>query len=989
VIGGRVSSPRFIARAEELSVLEAALERAAGGNPVVALVAAEAGMGKTRLVDEFSSRAYAAGARVLAGAAVDVGESALPYAAIVEILRRVPSEAIAALPEPLAAELSVLIPEVGQVPPQRTEPAAASAARTRLFGAALRLMENLGQDGPAVVVLEDVHWIDRSTQDMLGFLVRGLQQTAILLILTFRPDELSPEHELRPLLAELQRGPRTVRVELSPFSRDETSAQIEAIVGDVPEAALVDRVHARSDGNPFFTEELVANGEGIDQLGHVHDILLTRVARLSEDAHAAVRVAAAVGRSAQHSLLATVSGIPDDRLDAALREAVDAHLLVLDAEAEGYRFRHALLHEAVYGELLPGERRRLHARVAAILSRQAAEEDGASASDLSELARHWVMADRPREALASSVAAGRAAEKVPALADANGHYAVALELWPRVADAEDVARMSLADLLERAAECRSVGAGDPAGAAALTERALAVLGDDADPLRLADLTSRLAMSSWEMHGSATAGLELHRRALAMVGDEPTVVGARVLARYANALLVGSDFAEAERRARAGAGMAHQVGAVREEADALVTLFTCLGARGEMDEARKLMSISERLALAARDPRVLQRGVTDALYVLDLWGAYEEALEVATRGLALLSEVGVERHGRMCVASAAAAILCALGRLDEAIDLIGRERFVMSGDTMPVHLELANLHRLRGEWPAARAHLGALASVASDPIYATPALTFRADVELWDGRLDEALEAIHAAEQILVPDEIIPLTQVFAVAVRAQAERRQRDPAAAPDARAEADRLLGRLDAMLLDVPARPPAALGHQLTARAERSRLDDRPRPDAWRDAAAHWEALGHPYDVAYARWREAQALAASGRGQRDRLAGVLRAAKVAAEVGGAKRLAHEIADLARRTRVALQEGPPVPEIVFPDLTPREREVLRLVASGKTNRQIAGHLFITDKTASVHVSNILSKLGVASRGEAAALAHREGFDVDDGSVAPAQLIED
>src|SRR5512132_2507869 len=438
----RVSCPIFVGRAEELRRLEAALERACAGEPAIVLLAGEAGVGKTRLVAELAARAEeGAGARVLVGGCIWLGEGALPYAPVVEALRplvrTLDPAALRSLAGPAHAELAGLLPELGDQRPGPAKPAGYGQAR--LFELFLGLLDRLGKERPLVLVVEDLHWADRSTRDLLAFVVRNLRSERILLLATYRSDELHRRHPLRPFLAELARG-GVERVELEPFGHQELAILLEGILGAPPDAATVDDVLARSEGNAFFAEELVAAaayraGSLLPQT--LRDVLLIRFEALSDQAQAVLRVAAVAGRRVQHELLARVAGMAEPALLDGLRDTVAHQLLVVGADGGSYAFRHALVQEAVYAEALPGERNRLHVAFATALEAHPELAGGAGPAVAAEIALHWHAAgDQPR-ALVASVRAGMQAFSGYGFAEAQRHLERALELWERVADAPE------------------------------------------------------------------------------------------------------------------------------------------------------------------------------------------------------------------------------------------------------------------------------------------------------------------------------------------------------------------------------------------------------------------------------------------------------------------------------------------------------------------------------------------------------------------------
>jgi predicted ATPase len=365
----QVTAGRFVGRTQELAWLGELLARTTAGEPLVVLLGGEAGVGKTRLADQLASMARGQGVRVLGGGCVPLGEEGLPFAPVIQALRGLAGDLDAAelqaVAGPARAELGRLLPDLAWA----SEAAAGAAGATgagqagqgRLFALLLGVVERLAARMPLLWIMEDLHWADRSTRDLLAFLATYLRSGPVMLVLTFRSDELDRRHPLRGLLGELARNRRVVRLELGRFSRAELAEQLAGLLGDQPPTGLLDDIDARSGGNPFFAEELVLAGEGADPRAlppSLREVLLTRLVRLGDRTQQLLRVAAAAGPGATQPLLAAVAGLDDQQLLEGLREAVDQQLL--QPGGEGYVFRHALLAEAVYSELLPGERVRLH-----------------------------------------------------------------------------------------------------------------------------------------------------------------------------------------------------------------------------------------------------------------------------------------------------------------------------------------------------------------------------------------------------------------------------------------------------------------------------------------------------------------------------------------------------------------------------------------------------------------------------------------------------
>ena len=419
MIGGvarRVSSPVLVGRDAEAARLRAALERAAAGRPAIVVVAGEAGVGKTRLVADLVGRAGELGAVALTGGCLDVGEGVLAYAPLVEALRPL---AVALGPGELErvlggarVELARLVPELG---PQATgRPVEAPLAPTRLFELLLGVLHRLAEGGPVLLVVEDLHWADQSTRDLLGFLVRNLRG-GVVLVLTYRSDELHRRHPLRPFLTELDRSGRAERLALERLGRRELAELLAGILDEPAPPALVGEILARSEGNPFFAEELLAAHLDGTRLPLVlRDLVLARVEALSEPTQRVLEVAAVAGTRVDHELLAAVVGQDAEQLVWLLREAVTRHILGVDEAGGAYVFRHALVQEAIYDDLLPVQRGPLHAAYARALERRIQQRGDASgtatAVEWGQLAYHWYAAHDLGQALLASVQAGQAAE---------------------------------------------------------------------------------------------------------------------------------------------------------------------------------------------------------------------------------------------------------------------------------------------------------------------------------------------------------------------------------------------------------------------------------------------------------------------------------------------------------------------------------------------------------------------------------------------------
>jgi DNA-binding CsgD family transcriptional regulator/tetratricopeptide (TPR) repeat protein len=991
-MGGRVRSPTLVGRVEELELLEAARVRAADGDPAVVLVGGEAGVGKTRLVAELTARCATEGTWVLVGGCVPVGDGALPYAPIVEALRALLGDvgvgAVRDLVGPSWPELARLLPALGE--PEAGP--AGQAGQARLFELLLGLLGRLGEQAPLVLVVEDLHWADRSTRDLLAFLVRNLRRERLLLVVTYRNDEAG-QPWLGSFLAELDRGGPVERVELARLDQVQTGAQLVGILGAMPAAELVDAVFARSEGNPYFTEELlgVIRSGSSELPATLRDLLRGRVEALPEQARHVLAVVAVAGRPVPHRFLAAATGMDEEALLAGLRAAVGRRLLVVLPDADDYEVRHALLRQVVVADLLPGERARLHARFAEALAERPELAATSPAVAAAELAAHWDAAGDPARALPARVAAGLAAADAHAFAEAAGHYQRALELWAPL-PVDQAGGMDRAGLLGRAAEAAALS-GDTTHAIGLLEQGLGQLVRAAEPVRAAIVLDRLGFHRFRAGAEADALAAYQEAERLLTGAPPSAERAGVLAGHGLVLMLALRTEEAVPVCRAAIVVARAVGARAEEADALETLACCLGDLGDLDQSLRLHLEARRLAEAAGADETMLRTYLNRFVPLELAGRGREGIDDAREGLERARRLGLERAWGSLVAGNLAWGLLQAGRWAEC-DRLTEE--LLAGDSWAaflLHSARGALLTRQGDFPAARVQLDRSLAALSPRTLGSEAWLSLAELALWEGRHDDAEAAVAEGLRWCAqhdPDGRLPQYSApwYPLALRLAADRAERAAARraareAAEARRQAAPIVSALERLAGQEPPVPfPPVACTLLLAAAERSRLEAGSDPERWRAAATAWERLPRPFDAAYARFRQAQALLAA-RAPRAQVATILGPAHQTAVALGATPLRREIELLAQRGRLRLEQ--PVDTTTAPKapsspaaslgLTQREAEVLALVAQGRTNRQIGQALFITPKTASIHVSRILAKLGVAGRGEAAAVAHRLGLN--------------
>src|SRR6202035_5651148 len=428
---------KLVGRDMEFGRLTRVLDQAAAEEPMVALVSGDAGKGKTRLVAELATVAAARGFMVLSGRCAELGDS-VPYLPLADALHSA-ATATPALADAIAARpvLGLLLPDRGAT--QLAGGEAPGMAQQQLFGAVLGMLAELAGKTPVLLVLEDMHWADRSTRDLLTFLSRVLHRERVAVIATYRTDDLHRGHPLRAVAAELLRLPSVSAVEVGPL-RDEAMAEHLAALAQYPlEAAALEAIIRRAEGNTYYAEELLAASAcGSDLPAGLAELLLARLQRLSLAGQQVVHAAAVAGRRVEDDLVRQACGLEEPEYEQAVREAVANQLLVPDGE-EGYAFRHALLREAAYADLLPGERTRLHARLAELLSREVrlSSVPGTAA----ELAHHSLASHDIPGGFSASVRAGQEADRLAAPAEAHRHFDQALELWDRVSEPEKLAGM--------------------------------------------------------------------------------------------------------------------------------------------------------------------------------------------------------------------------------------------------------------------------------------------------------------------------------------------------------------------------------------------------------------------------------------------------------------------------------------------------------------------------------------------------------------------
>ncbi|NYI06546.1 helix-turn-helix transcriptional regulator [Allostreptomyces psammosilenae] len=1055
-------SPVFVGRERESARLDALLDQAVEGEPGAVLIGGEAGIGKTRLLDEFLRRAEGRGAVTVVGSCLELGADGLPWAPFVSAFRALHQRLgpeLAAAARGNEEQLARLLPELGPVIGRGDD----DAGRLRLYELTRQLLERLSAERPLVVALEDLHWSDRSTRELLLYLLRSLTAGRILLVGTYRADDLHRRHPLRGYLAELDRLRGVGRLELDRLTRDEVARQLTGILGVEPAPAVVDEVHRRSDGNAFFVEELscalerpdVADGSCAPTAwitASLRDLLLVRVEELPENAQQVVRVLAEAWSQISHQLLAAVVDMPEDDLLEALRAATEANVLLPSRDGHGYRFRHSLVREAVSDDLLPGERTLLNRRLAQVLEERPhlVRPDELPA----RLAGYWYHAHEPVKALPATLEAARVAGRRYAYAEQLRLLERALDLWESVPEEirdtlGPVGRPSAfppcgcttehvryLDVLAQAVVAARLALERERGLR-LVKQALRMLDGERDPERTAwFLVQRFRLIRYSAPGRQTGCEDLLTAHDMLRGRPPSAVQADVLTRLAAWEMLTWAREESAEMARQAVSIAVAVGEKSVELNARITLGTLEGYYGRTEAAIAEMRRAVDLSRVWEEPDLLTRSYLNLSHALEAAGRSAESVEAAREGMAAANRYGLARDSGAWLAGNLADSLMSLGEWDEAervvseaLEILGtahgeRQLTARLGqlalDRGELEIAAERLRAVRDEYDASfRAAYGTIGyrGPSAQPQFLVPQGTLEVGLRAAQGRYAEAREAALELLRPGVPDgQENYLWPLLIAAAAAEADGR-----AVPAMAAGRDEAVQRLRWAAAQLPRHAPVWEASARLLDALLARVEGRVDRAAAIEAARAFTRWSWPLPAARAALLAAEACLAEG--DRAEAARWLADAHAGAERLGARPLLARVRELAEAAGLASATRPatvPAPRAGGPStgpadaarpapngtagtppatrpagtravdaggaagggtavatgtalgLTRRELDVLRLVAQGRSNGQIAGELYISPKTVSVHVSRILAKLGVSSRGEAAALAHRE-----------------
>jgi DNA-binding CsgD family transcriptional regulator len=926
----------------------------------LAVIGGEAGIGKSRLLQEITAEAQATGMRWLIGGAADYGDGGLPLGAVVEALRP-------------AGYFDSSLTEAERSAGQPEPPDGASVeSYRRLFEGLLEVIERMASDQPTVLALEDLHWADTSTREFVALLARNLGAMRLLVLATYRSDDVGRAHPLRRYLLELARSPAVERLELERLGRDEVGQQMNAIRGSKIGDDELQRIFHRSQGNPFFTEELLASdaaGAGVPD--GLRETLLLRVERLVPHARSVV-AALAVAVDADERLLADTSGLAEDDAFSGLRSAIDGQVIER-SEQGGYGFRHALLREAVRDDLLPGQLARMHERVAQSLASQSAT--GWDAQRLARIAYHWQAGGRPREAIVAAWRAALGAENAAAYAEAVLQYERVLELWHLVGEPTEliaaaeglVVPADRVDVLLRAGWAAHT-AGELARASGHFAAAHELIEAPVDPERAAMATVGMIVTGAE--GDRAREMLHAALQLAPLCREP--VRLSLLSHLMEVLILFSDD-EAPRIARELVAAADASGDRQLRIRAHGSAGRVEALWHDVASGLRHNDLARELAVATGDERAVAAIDKDRATILQMAGRFVEGLAVMERSQAVarrLGQVRIVRHNSAEIGQ----MLYRLGRwqeaeeeLDQALQPPAAEwARVLRGQLL---VGLGRFEEAALELDRARAGVEAtISSASSGPYYAA-----LAEMAIWQRRPADA----RAALEVGLPLQRAQVDMRWVADQSLLALRAYERPT--DEGLAWTRSILDDFAQLATKELERPTIATDEVraalATADAEWARLRGDHDPDAWSRAIDAWHALSEPYPHAYALYRRAAAVLAVA--DRPAASESLREASRIATALSAGPLLAAIGELARRARLDIGQRMPVTagdEAASYGLTAREREVLGLLARGYSDQRIAEALFISPKTASVHVSNVKGKLGVEHRIEAATIGLRLGL---------------
>lgn len=806
--------------------------------------------------------------------------------------------------------------------------------------------------GRGMLVLEDIHWADQTTLAFLSYLTRSPGDLFVLATRRTVGERVDPE--VAETLADILRLPSAVHIPLQRLSVMESEKLVSTISSDEAVSSRRRELAERCEGNPYLLIELAEAGGELPH--HVIEILLARTRRLDSLAMCLLQLIAVAGGGIEEAVLAAAAGVDGTAYSDAVRHAVGSGVLTYDRTV--YRFRHALTQEALERQMSPAERRERHRSLANAL------EASTDRGDASARALHWWAAGDRRRAAPAMVEAAREASSHYAHAEAWEHYKRALGLM------DDGPERSI-DLIIEAAEAAR-WATNMNAAIELVSTAARALQEPHDRARLLERLGRYLWDSGDLRRSSSA---LEEAAELTKDSSNLPLAALVSAALAHNLLSDGSYADSARAAKRAVERSSQLGLPIVQADAEITLGVAqvlLGDESGLSMIQK--AVDEH---AEMDYNVACRGYANLLFVLEYLGRTTAAGEVAAEGLKLLGGRGLHGGAGATFMSNATGILILRGRITECAKVLDdlTSTLVLEARAQYLWLNRASVALIADDTDLAERCLARAADLdkVNDPWVVVDLAITRAETLAARNRSGEALELLEetlAQVKGHAPSLIARLCRT-AFRVLADGVGHWSNDGNVLDVNVHMDRLA---DCMPVGISSELDAKLRlEQATARAEMARVTHNDDPGHWAALVRGWADLDRPLDQSYCGYRHAVSLA----DQRQLTAAALAASEAyrMADSAGAFRLGKIIDDFARRARLKLapatETEPSSTRQQRPmGLTERELEVLRLLATeGLTNRELAGRLFIAERTATVHVSAVLRKLGVANRLQAAAIA--------------------
>lgn len=990
---GSVVAPReapLVGRVGEQQTLDAALGDAATGTPCAYLVHGEAGVGKTRLVQEICEHARRRGFTVLWGRCVRLGAIEASYHPLLRALNEWAEDA-----DP--AERTSVLGSAATVDELASGASTNGSSRPEgLFAAVDSVIGAIAGRGPTVLVVDDLQWADSASRDALAYLIAGFHRQRLAVLATYRDEDLVAGHSLHGWLADARRLPAVVELGLSRLSKEETQEQLRCLLDGEPSPMLADEVMLRSGGNPYLSELLVqdlpVDAERLpDRVSAaLSDALLARWHQLSGRSREVLRILAVAGRPVTSTRLATVVtdlGHPRSASSTALQVAADQGIVV-SLGGDVYWFRHPLLAELLYATYSTTQVAPIHgawARELRSLAREGVEE----LQRQGDLALHHELSGDLDLSLDASLRAADLAEEIQAVREVAQHLRRATRLWPTLRDDADGRRREV-ELLERAARA-SRRVGDGAESVAAFTRALELVDPSCDPLTASRIIVQRANTAWHMGPAGREPIDELTRAIDLSREWPDSQ------EYADAL-VSLSASESWMAGHLHQGRQHAEEAVAAagRSRSMSALSSALVARAyasgfgdaESDQDTKSALAS---ALASGDAESACWAYVARQNFFEARGRLADQVAILREGYDFARDAA-ELSMMVQLSAALSQVLVAMGRLHEAGAVLreGLARSAVPNSAVSVRLGAVILALRSGQMAAADLHMRRAEELMPGLEY-RPALwapPVMAEFELAHKRAAEALRLLAETLEVQAVDpriaDLMMCWGARAAADLAERARDRRDPERLAWVRAALDDLIARRQA-IAPVPfavltPRDLVQPAVEAMFEAELARCKKGAGTSyAWEEAVRRCDAAGMRWHAETSRLRWSQALAVEG-ASRSVVATQLRAGhRFCLDVGAAS-LQQEFEGLAQVCGVDLTEpktdaGCFGVEPPFDRLTARERQVLSHLVAGRTYGEIADALFITEKTVSTHVSNLLSKTGTRSRREVAVLFRRAGMD--------------